>query len=111
MRNLLSYNEFVNEDYREVAAAGSGGIHAEDKLSNSMGLAGIGSNTTLDTIADPSGEKKILGTEEIKIKDPYFEIRKKKEKLKTEVEEEKLKRMRKNAFKKLNDLDKKALEK
>jgi hypothetical protein len=111
LRKLLSYNEFINEDYRDVAAAGRGGIHADDKLSNSMGLAGVGSNTTLDNIADPSGEKKLLGTEEMKIKDPYFAIRKKKEKLKTEVEEEKLKRMRKNAFAKLNDLDKKTLEK
>jgi hypothetical protein len=102
MNNILTYNEFINEDYRDVVACGSGGIHKDDSITQ---LANGGGKTIIDTIGHPTGDKKVLGTEVIKVEDPYFaqnqrnkEKKKKKNKLRDKIENI------------LNDLDKKTIK-
>ena len=108
MKNILTYNEFINEDYRDVAGCGSGGKHQDD--GSTMSSNG-GSNTIIDVIGYPTGDKRVSGTEEIKdVKSDYFNVKKKKIKKETDIEEEKKKGMRRKAYKELLDIDKKSLE-
>ena len=107
MKNILTYKEFIKEDYRDVAGCGSGGTHQDD--GSTMSSNG-GSNTIIDVIGYPTGDKRVSGTEEIKITDKYFGNKKEKIKRETKIEEEKKKRMRRKAYKELLNIDKKSLE-
>lgn len=108
MKNLLTYNEFLNEDYRDVAGCGSGGIHSGDNLT---GVNVMGGNTTLTKLGDISGgDQKVIGTEVIKLSDPYFGQRRKRTGKTPEIEQEKKKQMRRKIYKKLLNLDKETLE-
>ncbi len=82
------------EDYRDVVGCGSGGKHADD---NTTILANGSSNTILDVIGYPTGDKRVLGVEKIKMQDPYFaKKRDKKEKTSKSIRH---KKMRLKAFK------------
>lgn len=84
----------TNEDYRDVVGCGSGGKHADD---NTTILANGSSNTIIDVIGYPTGDKRVLGVEKIKMEDPYFA--KKKDKQEKSTTEKRHKKMRLKAFK------------
>ena len=104
MKNILTYNEFINEDYRDVAACGSGGVHKDDSITQ---LANGGGRTIIDVIGYPTGDKQVLGTEEITVKDnDYWDSRRKKVRSTRTPEEILKKRMRKKFNRKMVELDK-----
>lgn len=103
MKNILTYKEFINEDYRDVAACGSGGIHKDDSITQ---MANGGGRTIIDVIGYPTGDKQVLGTEEITVKNnEYWDSRRKKVRKKTTPEEILKKRMRKKVNQKMMELD------
>jgi hypothetical protein len=105
MNNILTYNEFINEDYRDVDGCGSGGKHQDD---NTTILANGGGKTIIDVIGYPTGDKQVLGTEEIPVRgNEYVDFRKKKDRKKLMTAEEWMKKKkRKKVFDTLLDLDK-----
>jgi len=103
MKNIISYDEFISEDYRDVAGCGSGGKHADDNITI---LANGSGSSIIDVIGHPTGDKKVLGTELIKnVKGEYWRQKRDKSKRETNIEEEKKKRMRRKAYKVLSDVD------
>ena len=103
MKNIISYDEFISEDYRDVAGCGSGGKHSDD---NTTILANGSGSSIIDVIGHPTGDKKVLGTELIKnVKGEYWRQKRDKSKRETNIEEEKKKRMRRKAYKALSDVD------
>lgn len=106
MKNVLTYNEFINEDYRDVVGCGSGGRHQGDSITQ---LGNGGSNTIIDVIGYPSGDKQMLGTVDMTVKgNEYWDSRKKKVRKVKDVEEILKKRMRTKAFNNFQDVDKKS---
>ena len=99
MDKILTYSEFIKEDYRNVGyGSNSGGFN-----DNPTQLSNGSTNTIIDVIGHPTGDKRVLGTEEIKIDDPYFaEGKKKKDKLK------RIDKWRFKVSKNLSDSDKKS---
>lgn len=102
MKNLLTYNDFINEDYRDVGyGSNSSGFKDIQTV-----LANGSSNTIIDVIGHPTGDKKVIGTEEIRnFEDPYFGERKKKREKRVRID-----KWRNKISKKLNDLDKKTFD-
>ena len=100
MDKILTYSEFIKEDYRDVGY----GSNSSGFNDNPTQLANGSTNTIIDVIGHPTGDKKVLGTEEIKnIQSDYFTgIKKKKEKRK------RIDKWRFKISKNLSDSDKKS---
>jgi len=97
MDKILTYSEFIKEDYRNVGygSNSSGFNNNPTQLSNG--------NTIIDVIGHPTGDKHLLGLVPINVKSDFFSGDKKKK--------DKLKRIDKWRFrvsKNLSDSDKKS---
>jgi len=111
MKNILTYSEFIKEDYRDVGyGSGSGGIHQDDRMPTKIASGKYGGSNILSITPVGSDyskpDKEVLGTEEIKVEDPYFA--QKKEKKEKNPDKKKINKIRKKLSKKFKDIDIKA---
>ena len=101
MKSILTYSEFINEDYRDVGQ----GSNSSGFRNNTTQLSNGGTNTIIDVIGYPSGDKRLLGLTNVTVDKTSDERKPKKGK---DPDKEKMFKIRKKLSKKFNDLDKEA---